>query len=52
VVQDPVAYLISNPGIKRNTISITNQAVSPAGILQTNIINLIIGFIAKTRLYL
>jgi hypothetical protein len=52
VVLDPVVYLTFNPDTKRNTISATNQAIGLVGILQTNVIKLIISSVAKARLYL
>jgi hypothetical protein len=46
-----VVYPTSSPGIKKNTISATNQIISLAGIFQTNIIKPIIDFVAKAGTY-
>jgi hypothetical protein len=51
VVQAPVVHLTSSPGTKRNTMSITNQVVGLAGILQTSAIRPIIDFVAKAGTY-
>jgi hypothetical protein len=51
MVQVPVVHPTSSPGTKRNTISVTNQVVGLAGILQTSIIRLTIDFVAKAGIY-
>jgi hypothetical protein len=51
MVQAPVVHPTSSPGTKRNTISVTNQVVGLAGILQTSVIRLTIDFVAKAGIY-
>jgi hypothetical protein len=51
VVQVPVVYPTSSPGTKRNIMSVTNQVIGLAGILQTNAIRPIIDFVTKAGIY-